>query len=151
MSYRGAPKLYSLNPKANFSEFEAWRQNVQYHLEEDDKFEPYITSGSTWKKVTAADRFRGFTDDTNAEGAVTVSREKKNAIVERILNIIANYCTHITRTILVKQTTSLEDVWNKIRTHHHIEATGANFLNLSNIKMEDDSYEDVYQRLYAFF
>ena len=151
MSYRGAPKLYPLNPKANFSQFEAWRQNILYHLEEDSKFESYISPGNTWKKVTAGNRFRGFTDD--AVGAENrQSKEKKNSAVERMLNIIANYCTHITRTILVKQTTSLDDVWNKIRTHHHIEATGANFLNLSTIKMEaDDSYEDVYQRLYAFF
>ena len=69
-----------------------------------------------------------------------------------MLNQIANFCTPITRSILVNQTVSLDDLWQKIRMHYGFQATGSNILNLSSIKMEgDDSPEDLYQRLYSFF
>ena len=81
MSYRGAPKLYPLNTKANFSQFEA------YHLEDDSKFEKYIDSGVTWKKVSTGNRHRGFTDDAaGTDNGKT--KEQKNSAVERMLNLL---------------------------------------------------------------
>ena len=154
MAYRGAPKLYSLKQKETFNSFESWRQNMLYHLEEDPKFSPYLSPGITWKKLSPANRYRGFQDDGNevADAAARKTKEVKNAAVDRMLNQIANFCTPITRSILVNQTVSLEDVWQKIRMHYGFQATGSNILNLSSIKMEgDDSPEDLYQRLYSFF
>ena len=93
MAYKGAPKLYSLKSKESFSTFEAWRQNTLFHLQEDPKFAPYLTPGVTWKKLTPANRHRGFADD--GEEVVTAadrkSKEAKNAVVERMLNQVANF------------------------------------------------------------
>ena len=148
MAYRGAPKLYSLKTKETFTTFEAWRQNMLYHLEEESKFLPYLSSGVTWKKLTPTNKHRGFQDDP----AGGKTKEVKNSTVERMLNQIANFCTPITRSILVNKTVSIDDVWQKIREHYGFQATGSNILNLSSIKMEgDDSPEDLYQRLYSFF
>lgn len=153
MAYKGAPKLYSLKSKESFSTFEAWRQNTLFHLQEDPKFAPYLTPGVTWKKLTPANRHRGFADDgADVAAADRKSKEAKNAVVERMLNQVANFCTPISRSILVKQTVSLEDVWQKIRMHYGFQATGSHLLSLSDIKMEgDDSPEDLYQRIYSFF
>jgi hypothetical protein len=46
----------------------------------------------------------------------------------------------------------LGDIWNAIREHYHILNTGAGFLDLSNIVLQtDESSEDLYQRILAFF
>ena len=65
---------------------------------------------------------------------------------------IANFCPIVSRSSIIKNSVSLNDVWQKIRLHYGFQSTGAHFLDLSNIHLSpDERPEDLYQRLMAFF
>ena len=68
-----------------------------------------------------------------------------------MLGQIANYCPIISRSTLVKNSTSLEFVWQTIRQHFGFQATGAQFIDFADIHLAaDERPEDLYQRLMAF-
>ena len=51
----------------------------------------------------------------------------------------------------MKNSTSLEYIWQTIRQHFAFQATGAQFIDLSDIHLAaDERPEDLYQRLMAF-
>lgn len=58
----------------------------------------------------------------------------------------------ISRNSIVKHSTSLNDIWQKIRQHYGFQSTGAHFLDLASIHLQpDERPEDLFQRLMAFF
>ena len=68
-----------------------------------------------------------------------------------MLGQIANYCPVISRNTIVKNSTSLSDIWQSIRLHYGFQSSGAHFLDFSDIKLEpDERPEDLFQRLMAF-
>ena len=68
-----------------------------------------------------------------------------------MLGQIANYCPAISRNTLVKNSTSIQSVWNMIREHFGFQITGAHFLDFANLHLEaDERPEDLFQRLMAF-
>ena len=148
-----APKQWQLTKHETVNSFENWRQNLMYILALDPNFAPYLADGVTWLKKTAANPARGFEDDgQNVAVASRKTAAQKNATVELMLGQIANYCCVISRNSIIKGSTSLPDIWQKIRQHYGFQSTGAHFLDLADIKMlVDERPEDLYQRLMAFF
>ena len=72
-------------------------------------------------------------------------------MLELMLGQIANFCPVISRNTIVKASTSINSIWQAIRSHFGFQATGAHFLDFSDIKLEvDERPEDLYQRLVAF-
>ena len=68
-----------------------------------------------------------------------------------MLGQIANYCSVISRTSLVKTSTSIQCVWNTIREHYDFQVTSAHFLDFANLRLEaDERPEGLFQRLMAF-
>ena len=71
---------------------------------------------------------------------------------KRTLGQIANFCPVISRNSIVKHSTSLNDIWQKIRQHYGFQSSGAHFLDLASIRLQpDERPEDLFQRLMAFF
>ena len=69
-----------------------------------------------------------------------------------MLGQIANFCPGIARNSFLKDSTSLDDVWHKIRLHLGFQRTGAHFLDLSLIHLQpNERPETLFQRLNAFF
>ena len=120
-----------------------------YTLTIDKEFCGYVDL--TWQKKTTANPYRGFTDDA-ADSDNARTRVQKNATLDLMLGQIANYCPVIARNTIVKNTTSLKDLWQKIRQHFGFQASGAHFLELAAFKLEpEERPEDLFQRLSAFF
>ena len=68
-----------------------------------------------------------------------------------MLGQIANFCPVISRTSIVKNSTSISSVWQAIRAHYGFQCTCARFLDSSNIKLEvDERPEDLFQHLMSF-
>ncbi len=68
-----------------------------------------------------------------------------------MLRQIANFPPVISRNSILKNSTSLPSIW-QIRLHYGFQSTGAHFLDLSDIQLEDsEKPQDLYQRLMAFF
>ena len=53
--------------------------------------------------------------------------------------------------MIVKNSTSVDNIWQSFRTHYGFQSTGGHFLDLADIKLEQgERPEDLYQHLMAF-
>jgi len=78
----------------------------------------FLAEGITWGKKTRTEPLRGSTDD--GEDVAKTSRlnaQQKVNFLELMLGQIANYCPIISRNTLVKNSTSIQSIWNTIRQH----------------------------------
>ena len=93
---------------------------------------------------------RGFTD-YGEEVATRLTAQQKVNFLELMLGQIANYCPIIARNTLVKNSTSIQSIWNTIRPHFGFQIIGAYFIDFADIHLESNEIpEDLYQRLMAF-
>ena len=123
-----------------------------YTLTHDSNFVPFLAETATWGKKTRAQPLRGYMDDeeTVPEQRRQTARQKVN-FLERMFGQIANYWHVISRYSLVKNSTSIQSVWNMIRGHYDFLVTGAHFLDFANLHLEaGERPEDLFQRLMAF-
>ena len=147
-----APKQWCLSKSETINSFENWRQNLLYTLSLDRNFAPFLAEGFMWGKKTKAHPLRGFTEDGDdvAEANRLTAQQKVN-FLELMLRQIANYCPIIARNTLVKNSTSIQSIWNTIRQHFGFQITGAHFIDFADIHLEsNERAEDLYQRLMAF-
>ena len=146
-----APKQWKLTKDETINSFESWRQNLLYGFSQEKIFAPFLET--TWQKKTATNPHRGLQDDgSSVPEAKRLTTTQKNTHLELLLGQIANFCPIVSRSSIIKNSVSLNDVWQKIRLHYGFQSTGAHFLDLSNIHLSpDERPEDLYQRLMAFF
>ena len=151
MTSTRAPKQWTLTKNETITSFEAWRQNLQYTLSLDVNFASFLGDTVTWLKKSQGP-LRGFTDD--GEAIPTARRrtaQQKCTHLELMLGQIANYCPVISRNSIVKNSTSINAIWQMIRMHYGFQSTGAHFIDFNNIKLEhDERPEDLFQRLMSF-
>ena len=68
-----------------------------------------------------------------------------------MLEMIANWAPIISRQSILKNSTSLESIWQAIRAHFGFQTSGAYFLDLADIKLEHGARpQDIFQRIMAF-
>ena len=147
------PKQWYLSKNETINTFNNWKENQIYCLSIDEDFKSFLLASATWGKKTSANPNRGFMDDPDDVAPDTrKTKEQKCATLELMLGQIANWATVITRNQITRDSTSLADIWNKIRAYYGFLGTGARFLDLSSIKLEvGERPEALYQRLLAFF
>ncbi|XP_073234993.1 uncharacterized protein [Porites lutea] len=147
-----APKQWCLSKVETINSFENWKQNLLYTLSLDSNFAPFLADGVQWLKKTKAQPLRGLeADGDSIPLARRLTARQKVNFLELMLGQIANYCPIISRSTLVKNSTSLEYIWQTIRQHFGFQATGAQFIDFSDIHLAaDERPEDLYQRLMAF-
>ena len=152
MNSNRAPKQWSLTKNETITTFEAWRQNLQYSLSLDANFAPFLADTFTWLKKSSTAPTRGLESD--GDDVPTTRRRtafQKNLHLDLMLGQIANFCPVISRSSIVKNSTSISSVWQAIRAHYGFQSTGARFLDFSDIKLEvDERPEDLFQRLMSF-
>ena len=148
-----APKQRQLTKDETITSFENWRQNLVYILSLDNNFTSFLESDSTWLKKSTANPNRGLTADVDpVPEAQRKTAVQKNAQLELMLGQIANYAAVISRNSILKQSTSLQAIWQKLREHYGFQSTGSHFLDLCTIRLQpDEKHEDLYQRIMAFF
>ena len=147
-----APKQWSLTKDESITTFESWRQNLKYVLSLDANFATFIQEDAEWAKKTRAAPLRGFDDDGNDVAAAQRRTAAQKVIhLELMLGQIANFCPIISRNTIVKNSTSLESVWQSIRAHFGFQTTGGHFLDFADLKLKPgERPEDLYQRIVAF-
>ena len=151
MNCNRAPKRWSLTKNETITSFEAWRQNLQYSLSLDANFSRFLADNFTWLKKSTAPN-RGLEPD--GDDVPTTRRRtafQKNVHLEFMLGQIANFCSVISRSSIVKNSTSISSVWQAIRANYGFQSTDALFLDFSIIKLEVvERPEDLFQRLMSF-
>ena len=153
MATQRAPKQWVLTKTETITTFDSWRHNLTYVLSLDPHFAPFLIDGVTWQKKTATTPLRGLTDDgDDTPEATRRTAQMKLTHLELMLGQVANFCPIISRSSIVKNSVSMNDIWQKIRQHFGFASTGAHFLDLGLITLEpNERPEDLFQRLTAFF
>ena len=84
-------------------------------------------------KQTAANPRRGLiADGTAVSEAQRLTASQKNAHLDLLLGQIANFCPVNSRNFIVKHSTCLNDMWQKICQHYGFQSTGVHFLDLAS-------------------
>ena len=152
MATNRAPKQWTLSKTETITTFESWRQNVLYILALDPQFAPFLGEGATWEKKTRTRPNRGFADD-NEDIAIASRRtaNQKATMLDLMLGQVANYCPIVSRNTIVKNSKSMDDIWQTLRSHFGFQSSGGHFLDFCEIKLQaGERHEDLYQRLMAF-
>ena len=68
-------------------------------------------------------------DGAGVDAADRKTAAEKVSSLELMLGQIANFCTVILRNMIVKNSTSLKDIWQLIRLHFGFQSTGSHFLD----------------------
>ena len=147
-----APKQWCLGKNETVTSYESWRQNLLYTLSLDSQFAPFLMEGVTWEKKSKTSPLRGFTADGEEipENIRRTAQQKVN-MLELMLGQVANYCSVISRNTIIKNSTSMAQIWQSIREHFGFQSTGAHFIDFSDIHLDpNERPEDLYQRLVAF-
>ena len=92
---------------------------------------------------------RGLTDDPAGTNNRKTAIQKK-IMLERMLGLIAQFAPSLLRNEIIKRSTSLSWIWQRIRKHFNFVQSEVNYLSLSNItRKQDERYETFYQRIVA--
>ena len=132
--------------------FENCKQNLLYTLSLESNFAPFLSDNFAWLKKTKAQPLRGLESDgkTVPISRHLTARQKAN-FLKLMLGQIANYCPIISQSTLMKNSTSVEFIWQTIRQHFGFQVTGAQFIDFSDIHLADyERPQDLYQCLAAF-
>ena len=141
------PKQWVLQETETITSFANWQSNINYHLSLNNEFAAYIDPASTWSKASVANR--GLVSDANTvQNAKTAAQ--KNAVLEQMLGLVAQFAPSLLRNDIIKKSTSLGWIWQRIRQHYGFRQSEVNFLSIYKIKRtEGERYETLYQRLVA--
>jgi hypothetical protein len=72
-------------------------------------------------------------------------------MLEIMLGKIANFCPIMVRSAIVKNSTSVQQIWQTIRLHFGFQSTGAHFIDCSSVTLEpNERPDDLHQRIMAF-
>ena len=137
------------------SSIESWKNNVLYGLKLNPDFREFLVADYVFGRKTKLNPCRNLVDDVkeqkiNGENVhvITRSKEDKAADVDMLLEQIANYCPHVTRNEIVKDSESLKEVWYKIRLAYDIQQTGSLINDCFNVKRNlDETPQALFGRL----
>ena len=135
MTSHRAPKQWSLSSNETITLIDAWENNLILSL--DPNFADFLTDGSSWGKKTNATVLRGFSNNPECVPAARRrTAAQKVTHLEMMLGQIENYAPIISRSSIVKNSTSISRVWQMIRQHYGLQLTGSHFLDLANISLK---------------
>ena len=143
-----APRCTELQEKIiTITDYAKWQSCLMFNLCSVNAYAPFLESEVVWSKSSVANR--GLVSDANTVPAETrKTAVQKNAVLEQMLGLVAQYAPSLLRNDIMKKSTSLGWIWNRIRQHYGFQQSEVNFLNICKIKREDsERYETLYQRL----
>ena len=142
------PKKRTLTDTESQTSFESWRESMIFHISLDNKSARFLSDLKTW--TTANDR--GFTDDpAGFDEGTTMNGAAKAALLNIILGSVATYAPVISHRFIKQQSTSLESIWTRLRSHYGMRKTGARVLELTEFRLEqNESRETLWERMYSY-
>ena len=115
------PKQWVLTENEKISSYSNWQSNMLYHLSLCNEFAPFLTT--EWQKQGVANR--GLANDGEE---VTAAADRKTAVqkkilLERMLDLIAQFSPSLLRNDIIKRSISLSWIWQRIRKHYTIRGS----------------------------
>ena len=163
MGLKHGPKPKNLTQSETLNSLEIWKCNIQYNLRLNPDFKPYLVEGFSWGKKSRLRPYRDLRDEVvhhpeyedpvskatvPAEDEITKSREEKAMEVDMLLDQIANYAECIPRNDIVRDSASLDEVWQKIKLFYNLQMSGSLLNECWNIKrLPDETPQALFARL----
>ena len=147
-------KCRVLETSETVTSFEQWKSILVYNIRQDEDFSPFVSI--SWAKFSKKtdNKFRGLVDDNDQSQPIKEKQKTKQvklADLELLLEMIANWAPVISRQSIIRNSTSLDSIWQLIRSHYGFHKSGAYFLDFAEIKLEHgERHQDLFQRLMAF-
>jgi len=140
-----APKPWQLTENETINTFANWKSNVLYNLSLNNEFAQFLDTSWSKKSVTN----RGLQDLKEGE-EIKKTAVQQAIVLERMLGLVAQFVPALLRSEIIKRSTSLSWIWDRLRKHYSFNTSEVNFLRLSDIKMDEgERYETFYQRIIA--
>ena len=118
-------------------DFQTWKNEIINYMNQDDFFELFTTNGrySTWEAAESFEpRLRAPIEPDTPNDLNKRTRQLHN-----FLTIIAGCCYKDQYMTVIQQSTSLEWIWQEIKTVYQITHRGKDFLNIVDIKWDPDT------------
>ena len=126
------PKNKILSENETISSYTSWQSNMLFHLSLYKEFANFIADDVEWSKKSVANR--GLTDDGNdVEEDKRRNAVQKNIQLEHMLGYIAQHSPALLRNDIVKNSTSLKWIWQRIRKHYAFNQSEVHFLKIYTI------------------
>ena len=92
---------------------------------------------------------RGLADDA-ADASDRKTAAQKVVQLNSMIDMIAQFCPALLRGDIIKKSTSLKWIWQRVRKYYSFSQSEVNFLKIADIKREqDERHERLYQRILA--
>ena len=128
--------------KISEAEFERWKGVMLANIKKNNSFVPYLAI--TWGKSTISNR--GLEDDE------TATARDKTLVIDSLLAHVSHYGPAVLQRDITKRCTSLENVWQCIRTWAGLKTSGHNLLAYYRARTSYDpdliSPTDFYYKLF---
>ena len=145
------PKPWMLQDNETFESFSKWSRNMTSYLSKQSECLPFISKDGrdkTWQKTSGGGAHRGLTDDAGVDGT---KKGVKLTNLTSMLDQIAQWAPHYLYHEIVDDSTSIESVWQIIRSYYHIQQSEVQFLlGFTKITWEGpgkESPERLYRRI----
>ena len=124
------PKPRELTETETITSYAKWQSNILFLLSQCNEFAPYLES--EWSKHGVA--HRGLTNDPESVPAATRKTAAQKVIVlERMIGLVAGNAPNLLHNEIMKRSTSLKWIWNRIRRHYGFSQSEVHFLNLHTV------------------
>ena len=143
-----APKPTKLEGEPTPTELETWINNLVFNLTIDGNFEEFLEEGFNWSSPSVANR--GLVAD-NAQTPNARTAKQKAAYLDRMLGSISAYAPVISKRFITHEATSLNEIWDRLRTRFGCRKTGSLILDLAAFTTDsDESHEALWERILSF-
>ena len=129
------PKPWSLGENETITSFASWQSNMLYHLSLNNDFARFLQT--EWQKLSVANH--GFVADADEIADVRARKTalQKSILLDHMLGIIAQFAPSLLRNDIIRNSTSLDWIWKRIRKYFSFSQSEANFLKLASIQRKD--------------
>ena len=142
------PKQWTLTENETITSFANWQSNLLYHLSLNNDFSCFLEG--EWQKKSVANHGLAADGEEVADIRSRKTALQKSILLDRMLGIIAQFAPSLLRNDIIKNATSIDWIWKRIRKYYAFSQSEANFLKLATIQREDgERYETLYQRILA--
>ena len=149
---RLVPKTRILTESESPTSFESWVASMRFTVSLDRKFARFLDDLKTWKSPNVVNR--GFVDDVGDQfrGDLKMTAVQKKEALETMLGVVAGYADIIGHSYIMKQATSLDDIFNRLRSRLGFRRAGTRILDLASLQIgPSESREALWERFYSFF
>ena len=142
------PKQRVLTSVESQSSYDNWKEAMCFHISIDGRSARFLSDLKTWDNTDT----RGFHNDpTTIPEETRMTAPAKKALLNIVLGSVASFAPVISPKYIKNIATSLDEIFDRLRSFYGFRKTGARITEFSDFKLESaESREALWERMYTF-